>query len=138
MGDKKTTSEVNKASDVKQTLEELATQKATLDQKEQELKGFKQSLVEKEQRLNEREQYLSKKEQELNDRMADLPVVDAQEVKVNQVVEFKFRGDNYKFTDDAPKKIRFGGVAYSQKEVVKDEDILTQLVGGNSSLIQKL
>lgn len=138
MEKKEQTSGAENTPDTQVTAEALAVQKATIEQKESELQTFEKKLNEREKSLSEREQKLNKKEQTLNEREANLPVVEAQEVKVVPGVKFKFRGDNYQFTNDAPKKIRFGGIVYTQKELVKDEDILIQLVGGNSSLIQKL
>ena len=67
------------------------------------------------------------------------------EKKKNQVDQqsvpgekFTFNGEKYQFTDEAPKFIRIDGVSRSQKEIIKDEDALLQLVAGNSSLIQKI
>lgn len=52
--------------------------------------------------------------------------------------EFTFRGENYKFTDRAPKKIRFAGQGLTQEAIAKDEEVLAELIGGNSSLIKKI
>lgn len=52
-------------------------------------------------------------------------------------IEFDFRGEKYKFSDDAPKHILFGGETYTQDEVSQDEDILLHLIGGKSPLIVK-
>lgn len=50
---------------------------------------------------------------------------------------FEFRGVKYKFRDTAPRSIRYNNVVYTQRELIEDENILLQLVGGNSSLITK-
>lgn len=52
--------------------------------------------------------------------------------------KFKFEGVAHKFKDSAPKSIRIDGVVKTQKELVKDENALLQLVAGNSGLIEKI
>lgn len=51
---------------------------------------------------------------------------------------FTFRGQKFKFTDHAPKTLRWHGVAKTQEQLAKDEDALLQLVGLKSSLIIKI
>ena len=53
-------------------------------------------------------------------------------------LNFEFEGESYKFKDSDPKKIWIAGKVYSQAEIVKKKDILLELVGGNSGLIQKV
>ena len=57
--------------------------------------------------------------------------------KVTPGIEFNFRGEKYKFKDTTPKSIKYGGVALTQKELVKDEDAILHLLT-NSGLIEKL
>ncbi len=54
------------------------------------------------------------------------------------IEEFKFEGKKYAFSDDAPQVINFGGQKFTRKEITENEEILLQLIGGNSSLIKKL
>jgi len=51
---------------------------------------------------------------------------------------FIFRGKHYRFADDAPQMILIGGEALSQEEIANDEELLLQLIGGHSPLINKL
>ena len=90
---------------------------------------FKQE--EKETALAEREAAIVEREAELQ----SAAPVSQQSVPGEK---FTFNGEKYQFTDEAPKFIRIDGVARSQKEIIKDEDALLQLVAGNSSLIQKI
>ena len=55
-----------------------------------------------------------------------------------EAVSFVFNGENYRFTDDAPSKIRIDGFIKTQQEISQDEDILLQLVVGGSGLIEKV
>lgn len=52
-------------------------------------------------------------------------------------ISFKFEGEQYQFTDDAPQLINYGGQPFSQKEISENEEVLIQFIGGNSSLIIK-
>lgn len=100
------------------TADELNEREAVVAQKETELKALKSDLQEREEALNSKENKTT--------------------VKVEPGLEFKFDGLPYKFEDTAPKSIRINGQVFSQKEIVKDQDLLLQLVAGNSSLIKKL
>ena len=51
---------------------------------------------------------------------------------------FVFRGKHYRFADDAPKMILFAGEALSHQDIISDEEVLLQLIGGQSPLISKL
>ncbi|SDE68451.1 hypothetical protein [Riemerella columbipharyngis] len=95
-------------------------------------------LNEKEAQLNERETQLNEREEELNQREAQFNEKNTTtKVEVIPGEDFEFNGEQYKFTDEAPKKIRINGEVKTQKEIAKDEDLLLQLVAGNSSLIIK-
>lgn len=101
-------------------------------------------LTAKESELNQKEQQLTAKESELNAKEVKLTEREAnlsgetKEATIVPGLKFKFRGEDYKFTDSAPKLILFNGMKYAQKELVEDEDAIAQLIGGNLSLIQKL
>ena len=51
---------------------------------------------------------------------------------------FVFRGKHYRFADDAPKMILFAGEALTHQDIISDEEVLLQLIGGDSPLIRKL
>lgn len=51
---------------------------------------------------------------------------------------FIFRGKHYRFADDAPEVILFAGEALSHQDIISDEEVLLQLIGGQSPLISKL
>lgn len=53
------------------------------------------------------------------------------------VTDFKFEGDDYEFTPEAPQVINFAGQKFTRKELVENNIVLTQLIGGKSILIQK-
>lgn len=52
-------------------------------------------------------------------------------------IGFVFREKRYKFADDAPEIIFFGGENLTQEEIIKNEDVLVHLIGGNSHLIER-
>lgn len=102
----------------------------TLNEKEQELNAFAETLKEKEVALSQREAEIMRREQSTSQ---EIPTA----VPVVEGLDFEFNGEKYKFRDDAPQKIRIFGQVMSQEEIVKDEDLLLQLVAGESSLIEK-
>ena len=126
------------------TEEQLLSKEAELNAKETELNERETALAEKETALIETEKTLNSKETELADREIALSerekALPAEEVEEapEPGLEFNFEDGKYKFHDSAPKSILFNGKAYTQKQLAKDEDILLQLVGGKSGLIQKL
>ncbi len=104
---------------------ENVAKETQLDTRENELNVFADQLKEKEAELDKREKSLTKKEPKPAEPKAE-------------AVSFVFNGENYRFTDDAPSKIRIDGIVKTQQEISQDEDILLQLVVGGSGLIEKV
>ena len=113
-----------------QTLNE---REAALNEREEALNRREYALNEVEKHLNAREQQLDQYEEQLNGK----PEEPTEEVP-RKGHEFTFRNVNYKFADDAPQMLLIGGEALSQEEIANDEDLLLQLIGGQSPLINKL
>lgn len=127
--------------------------KETLDTRESELNVFADQLKEKEAELDKREEdnakreaELDKREKEISKREAELDKREKSLTKKEpkpaepkaEAVSFEFNGEKYRFTDDAPSKIRIDGIVKTQQEISQDEDILLQLVVGGSGLIEKV
>lgn len=74
----------------------------------------------------------------VNEKLNKGKSIEVKEVEQEPGLEFEFRKDKYKFNDDAPKLILFGGVARTQEELSKDEDALVWLISEDSSLIKKI
>ncbi|MGD1319539.1 hypothetical protein [Chryseobacterium sp. 2R14A] len=51
-------------------------------------------------------------------------------------LEFKVEKENFKFKDSAPKNLRIGGKILSQKEIVKDKELLQKVI--KTSHIEKI
>ena len=106
-----------------------------------------QALNEREEALNRRELALNEVEKHLNAREQQLDQYEAQlkgtpekptEEAPRKGYEFTFRNVSYKFADDAPQMLLIGGEALSQEEIANDEELLLQLIGGHSPLINRL
>lgn len=117
------------------------------DTQAQALNEREKTLNEREEALNEREKALNEVEKQLNDREQQLDQYEAQlkgtpekptEEAPRKGHEFTFRNVSYKFADDAPQMLLIGGEALSQEEIANDEELLLQLIGGHSPLINKL
>ena len=111
----------------------LNEREAALNKREEALNRRELALNEVEKHLNAREQQLDQYEEQLNGKPEE-PTAEAP----HKGHEFTFRNVNYKFTDDAPKVLRIGGEALSQEEIANDEELLLQLIGGQSPLISRL
>lgn len=111
----------------------LNEREAALNEREEALNRRELALNEVEKHLNAREQQLNQLEEQLNGK-PEKPTEEAP----HKGHEFTFRNVNYKFTDDAPQVLRIGGEALSQEEIANDEDLLLQLIGGQSPLISRL
>lgn len=111
----------------------LNEREAALNEREEALNRREHALNEVEKHLNAREQQLNQLEEQLNGKSEE-PTAETP----HKGHEFTFRNVNYKFADDAPKVLRIGGEALSQEEIANDEDLLLQLIGGHSPLINKL
>lgn len=111
----------------------LNEREAALNEREEALNRREYAQNEVEKHLNAREQQLNQLEEQLNGKPEE-PTAEAP----HKGHEFTFRNVRYKFTDDAPQVLRIGGEALSQEEIANDEDLLLQLIGGQSPLISKL
>jgi len=119
--------------DLKKREEALAASEAKLkaDQdilkKDQDqLKDDQEKLVTDRNDLDKREKALAKSQKETKP-AKELPGV-----------EFEFQGLKKKFTDAAPKKIRYDGKVWSQDELIEDEDALMDLVSSNSHYFENV
>lgn len=116
------------------------TQVQALNEREAALNEREEALNRREQALNEVEKHLNAREQQLDqyeEQLKGTPEKPTEEAP-RKGHEFTFRDVNYKFTDDAPKVLRIGGESLSQEEIANDEDLLLQLIGGQSPLISRL
>lgn len=111
----------------------LNAREAALNEREEALNRRELALNEVEKHLNAREQQLNQYEEQLNGKPEE-PTAEAP----HKGHEFTFRNVRYKFADDAPQVLRIGGEALSQEEIANDEDLLFQLIGGQSPLISRL
>lgn len=105
---------------------ELTQKEAVLKEKEATLNAFEEALAEREQKLQAEETTLLSHAQK------------EQPKQKKQSVVFEFRGEKYQFAADAPSHILFDGRSFSQEDIIKEEDALVILIGGNSSLIEKV
>lgn len=116
------------------------TQAQALNEREAALNEREEALNRREHALNEVEKHLNAREQQLDqyeEQLKGTPEKPTEEAP-RKGHEFTFRNVNYKFTDDAPQVLRIGGEALSQEEIANDEDLLLQLIGGQSPLISRL
>lgn len=116
------------------------TQVQALNEREAALNEREEALNRREHALNEVEKHLNAREQQLDqyeEQLKGTPEKPTEEAP-RKGHEFTFRNVNYKFTDDAPQVLRIGGEALSQEEIANDEDLLLQLIGGQSPLISRL
>ena len=116
------------------------TQAQALNEREKTLNEREEALNRRELALNEVEKQLNAREQQLDQYEAQLkgtPEKPTEEAP-RKGHEFTFRNVSYKFADDAPQMLLIGGEALSQEEIANDEELLLQLIGGHSPLINKL
>ena len=116
------------------------TQAQALNEREKALNEREEALNEREKALNEVEKQLNAREQQLDkyvEQLKGTPEKPTEEAP-RKGHEFTFRNVSYKFADDAPQMLLIGGEALSQEEIANDEDLLLQLIGGHSPLINKL
>ena len=116
------------------------TQAQALNEREKALNEREEALNRRELALNEVEKQLNAREQQLNqyeEQLKGTPAKPTEETP-RKGHEFTFRNVSYKFADDAPQMLLIGGEALSQEEIANDEELLLQLIGGNSPLINKL
>lgn len=59
------------------------------------------------------------------------------EVEKAEPLSFEFEGEQYQFSEEAPALILINGTGVTQTEIIEDEELVLQLIGGNSGLILK-
>ena len=118
--------------------EQIVAQIKAVEERETAVAEKEAAVETREAALAEREASVEVREAAIVEREAELQSAAPVSQQSVPGEKFTFNGEKYQFTDEAPKFIRIDGVARSQKEIIKDEDALLQLVAGNSSLIQKI
>ena len=116
------------------------TQEQALNEREKVINEREEALTRREQALNEVEKHLNAREQQLDqyeEQLKGTPEKPTEEAP-RKGHEFTFRNVSYKFADDVPQTLLIGGEALSQEEIANDEELLLQLIGGHSPLINKL
>ncbi len=133
--------------DLTKKLAEIEAKEAALNEREEGLNSREEAVHEKESALNEREEDLNTKESNISEREKLIQQREealenkqskSTKKKEQKPVSFDFRGETYRFVDNAPEKIRVEGTVYSQKDISKDEELLVILIGGGSGLIKKV
>lgn len=104
-----------------------------LIKKEAELKIQSENLAkEKADFDKEKAAFEKEKEEYLNSKTS------VSEEKADTLEEFEYDGEKYVFAPGAPEIIRYGGQKFTRSEILDNEDVLLELIGGNSSLIKKI
>jgi hypothetical protein len=141
MANKKVASVVLTPEEIEKRAAELEIQKTNLETLKLQLDEQKTAQDAKDVQLSETESALAKKAKDLEAREISVQQAEENASKPKETKsgkKFKFEGVEYKFKDSAPENIRFNGSVKSQAQLIKDEDALLQLVGGNSGLIEKI
>lgn len=94
------------------------------------------AVAQREEAVKLREDNADEKEKEL-ELLQEKLLSDPKDEKLVPGLEFKIDGEKFKFLDDAPKEILFGGKSRTQKDLIKDQNALIQLAS-NYSLIEKI
>lgn len=110
-----------------------------LNQKEAELKSKSENLAkEKEDFQAEKDAFQAEKDAfELEKEALNSTSLEGS-VKTESIKEFEYNGEKYAFSETAPEIIRYGGQKFTKEEISNNEDLLLELIGGNSSLIKKI
>lgn len=122
----------NGAAESSQTTDNAAG--TDLDQRLAEVEKRERVVGDREAAVSVREKHAEATEKELEQLKEELHT---KSEDIEPGLEFELDGEKFKFLDTAPKTILFGGKARTQKQLIKDENALTQLVS-NISLIEKI
>lgn len=128
----------------------LKKREADVTAKEKEFKTREADLEKREKAVSDKEAELAEKEKLSGTEMADL-IQQYDELKEKhealaasgsaaeeEITELDFEGEKYEFAPGAPQTINFGGQKFTRKEITENEEVLLQLIGGNSNLIRKI
>lgn len=107
-----------------------------LDQRLADVEKRERIVGEREAAVEIREQHAEAKEKEL-EQLEEKLLSKSEAEEIEPGLDFELDGEKFKFLDTAPKTILFGGKARTQKQLIKDENALMQLVS-NISLIEKI
>lgn len=128
------TANKNSPESIEEKTAELDAREKELNEKAAEIEKLKETLSKLDIKLQQQSKEIEEKEKSLLSSKAD----EKSKNKKPSGLKFTFEGQSYKFKDKAPQSIRFNDNVMTQKEITEDEDVLLQLVGGNSSLIEKI
>lgn len=106
-----------------------------LKTREDALVANEATIAEREDAVTAREVAVIEKEETLKARELALEENSTPEESID---EFDFEDEKYAFAKNAPQSIRFGGQVFTRKQLIENEEVLLQIIGGNSPLIKKL
>lgn len=99
-----------------------------------------EQLFAKEAELKTQSENLAKERADFEAEKAEFEAGKSEAPKAEEVqepVSFDYEGEDWIFTNEAPRTILWAGSPVTQEEIAKDEDLKLQLIGGKSNLIIK-
>lgn len=141
---------LKKEADLKTQSEKLAkdradfeAEKSDFQTKSEKLKSdiegfedFQENVFEEKEKLEDREKSVEARETAVSEKENSL--LNSSELSEEEKIEtFEFEGEEIQFSASAPQVINYGGQKFTRKELIENEAVLLELIGGNSNLFIK-
>lgn len=138
----KASSPVNSGEDLKKENKNSApVEPENVSNLESEIELLKKNLLEAENLLNEKEQELNNLKEEL-ETLTSLKNTSVKEEVAKKTsyehLTFTFQKRKYSFHPKTPAKISIAGSVYTLEELIKNKELMTSLIVGNSPFIKKI
>ncbi|WP_313091902.1 hypothetical protein [Chryseobacterium flavum] len=121
---------------------ELKSQSKNLAQEiekfEKEKQDFKDHVATETQKLSEGFADLEEKKKAFDNKVAQLSEAPEKEKESVEPLKCTFNDEEYQFSEDAPELILFDGKGWTHQEIIENEDVLLQIIGGGLGLIKKI
>lgn len=124
-----------KETELNSLAETLAQEKKDFETEKEEFKNHVDSET---QKLSEGFADLEEKQKEFDEKVAQLSETPEKEEKVVEPLKCTYDNEEYQFHPDAPELILFDGKGWTHQEIIENENVLLQIIGGGLGLITKI
>lgn len=102
----------------------------------EEFEDFQEKVFEVKEKFEAREKAVEARENAVSEK--ENYIGNSPEFSEEEKIEtFEFEGEEIQFSASAPQVINYGGQKFTRKELIENEAVLLELIGGNSNLFIK-
>jgi len=124
-----------KEAELNSLAEALAQEKQDFETEKEEFKNHVDSET---QKLSDGFADLEEKQKAFEEKASQFSVTPEKKEEAVEPLKCTYDNEEYQFDPEAPELILFDGKAWTHQEIIEDENVLLQIIGGGLGLIRKI